>query len=75
MELLQPSEGNANRYLLDIDTEIQQQSEFLDKLEGRLEAAKKLRGQVIELQRLYESGTAATMRGLRATGKTASCRL
>ncbi len=72
MELLQLSEGNVNRYLLNIDTEIQQQSEFLDKLEGRLEAAKKLRGEAIELQRLYESGTAA-MRDLRATGKTASC--
>jgi hypothetical protein len=75
MELLQLSEGNANRYLLDIDTEIQQQSEFMDKLEGRLEAAKKLRGEVVELQRWYESRTAATMRGLRATGKTASCPL
>lgn len=67
IELLQLSEGNADRYLLDIDTEIQQQSEFLDKLEGRLEAAKKLRGEAAELQRLYESGTAATMRNLRAT--------
>jgi hypothetical protein len=74
MELLQLSERNTNRYLLDIDTEIQQQSEFLDKLEGRLEAAKKLHGEVVELQRLYESRTAATMRDLRATGKTASCR-
>lgn len=75
MELLQLGEQNANRYLLDIDTEIQQQSEFLDKLEERLEAAKKLRGEAVELQRLYESGTAATMRDLRATGKTISCRL
>jgi len=75
MELLQLSEGNVNRYLLNIDTEIQQQSEFLDKLEGRLEAAKRLRGEALELQRLYESGTAATMRDLRATGKIASCRL
>jgi hypothetical protein len=73
MELLQLSEGNANRYLLDIDTEIQQQSVFLGKLEERLEAAKKLRGEAVELQRLYESRTAAAMRGLRTTGKTASC--
>ena len=73
MELLQLSEGNVNRYLLNIDTEIQQQSEFLDKLEGHLEAAKKLHREALELQRLYESGTAATMRDLRATGKTASC--
>jgi hypothetical protein len=75
MELLQLSDGNANRYLLDIDTEIQRQSEFLDKVEGRLEAAKKLREEVAKLQRLYESGTAATMRDLLETGKTASCRL
>jgi len=75
MELLQLSEADANRYLVDIDTEIQQQSEFLDKLERRLEAAKKLRGEVVELQMLYESRTAATMRDLRATGKTASRRL
>ena len=75
MGLLQLSEGNSNRYLLDLDTEVQQQSEFLDKLEGRLEAAKKLRGKAVELQRLYESGPVATMRDLRATGKTASSRL
>lgn len=75
MELLQLSKGTANRYLRDIDTKIQQQSEFLDKLEGRLEAAKKLRGEAVELQWFYESITAATMRDLRATGKTASYRL
>lgn len=75
MELLRLSEGNANRYLPDINTEIRQQGEFLGKLEGRLEAAKKLRGEAVELQRLYESRTATTMRDLRATGKTVSCRL
>ena len=39
MELLQLGERNVNKYLLDIDTEIQQQSEFLDKMDWRLEAA------------------------------------
>ena len=73
MELLQLSEGNTNRYLLDIDTEIQRQGEKMDKLEGRLKAAKKLHGEAAELQNLYESGPAATMRDLHATGKTASC--
>jgi hypothetical protein len=72
LEFLQLSEEYANRYLLDISPEIQQQSSFLDKLEGRLEAAKKLRGDAVELHSLYESRTVATMDDLRATGKAAS---
>jgi len=68
-DFLQLSEEYANEYLLDIDAYIQQQSDFLAKLEGRLEAAKKLRGEAAELQTLYESGTVATMKDLRATGK------
>jgi hypothetical protein len=75
MEFLQLSEEYANRYLLDISAEIKQQSSFLEKLEGRLECAKKLREDAIELQMLYESGTVATMQDLRATGKASSCRL
>jgi hypothetical protein len=75
MELLQLSEEYANKYLLDISAEIQQQSSFLDKLEERLEAANKLRGEAVDLQMLYESGTVATMENLRATGKATSCRL
>jgi hypothetical protein len=75
IELLQLSEGIANGYLFDIDREIQQQSEFLDKLVGRMQAANQLRGEAVKLQNLYESRTAATMKDLRATGKTASCRL
>ena len=74
-EFLQLSEEYASRYLLDISDEIKQQSFLLEKLEGRLEAAKKLRGEAIDLQKLYESGTVATMKGLRATGKAASYRL
>ena len=75
MEFLQLSEEYANKYLLDVDAYIQQQSEFLAKLEMRLEAAKKLRGEAAELQMLYESGTVATMKNLRATGKATFCRL
>ena len=75
MEFLQLSEGNANGYLLDIVTEIQQQSEILDKLKKRLEAAKELRGEAAKLQGLYESITVATMKNLRETGKATSCRL
>jgi hypothetical protein len=74
MDFLQLSEEYANKYLLDIDAYIQQQSSFLAKLESRLEAAKKLRGEAAELQMLYESGTVATMKNLRATGKATSCR-
>ena len=68
-EFLQLSEEYANKYLLDISAEIQQQSSFLDKLEGRLEAAKKLRGEAVDLLTLYESGTVSTTENLRATGK------
>jgi len=67
MDFLQLSEEYANEYLLDIDVYIQQQSSFLAKLEGRLEAAKELRGEAAKLQMLYESGTLATMKNLRAT--------
>ena len=69
MDFLQLSEEYANEYLLDIDAYIQQQSSFLAKLEMRLEAAKRLRREAAELQMLYESGTVATMKNLRATGK------
>ena len=75
MEFLQLSEEYANKYLLDISAEIQQQSSFLEKLEGRLEAANKLRGEAADLQMFYQSGTVAIMENLRATGKAASCRL
>jgi hypothetical protein len=75
MGFLQLSEEYANKYLLDISAEIQQQSSFLDKLEGRLEAARKLRGEAVELKKFYESGTVAIMQDLRATGKAASPRL
>ena len=75
MEFLTLSEECANRYLLDISTEIQRQSSFLDKLEGRLEAANKLRREVVDLKMLYESGTVATMKDFRVTGRAASCHL
>lgn len=71
IEFLQLGEEYANKYLLGISAEIQQQSSFLDKLEGRLEAAKKLHGEVVDLQRLYESRTVAAMENLRASGKEA----
>jgi hypothetical protein len=75
MEFLQLGEEYAHRYLLDISTEIEQQSSLLEKLERRLEAAKKLREEAVDLQTFYESETVATMGNLRATGKASSCRL
>jgi hypothetical protein len=75
MEFLTLSEEYANKYLLNISDDIQQQRSFLDKLNGRLEAAEKLRGDAVELKQFYESGTVAAMQNFRATGKAASCGL
>jgi len=68
IEFLQLSEDYANKYLLDIDAEIRQPSTLLDNLEERLEAAKKLHGDAVDLQMLYESGTVASMNDFRTTG-------
>jgi hypothetical protein len=46
----------------------QKQKTVLDNLEGRLEAANKLHGEIVDLRTLYESGTVATMKDFRATG-------
>ena len=43
-----------------------QKSAVLDNLEERLNAANKLHGDIVTLHMLYESGTVATMRDLRA---------
>jgi hypothetical protein len=72
IEFLQLSEEHANKYLHDISAEIQQQRTVLDHLEERLEAAEKLHGEAVDLQMFYESGTVATMKHLRVTGKTVS---
>jgi hypothetical protein len=74
-KFLKLSEEYANKYLLDISAEIREQSSFLEKLEGRLEAAKKLHEDANELKQLYETGTVAIMQGLRAKGKVTSSRL
>jgi hypothetical protein len=73
IEFLQLSEECAHKYLLDISAKIQQQKSVLDNLEKRLEAAKKLHGEAVDLKMLYESGTAATMKHIRATGEAVSC--
>ena len=72
IEFLTLSEECANGFLLDISAEIQRQRSFLDDLEGRLEAANKLRREAVDLKMLFESGTVATMKDLRATGRASS---
>jgi hypothetical protein len=75
IEFLQLSEAYANEYIHNISAEIQQQSTVLDNLEGRLEAAKNLHGEAVDLHMFYESGTVAAMNDLRATGKAVPCYL
>ena len=41
----------------------------MGNLEELLESAKKLHGEVVDLQTFYGSGTVAAMEDLRATGK------
>ena len=69
IKFLQLSEEFADKYLLDISAEVEQQSNVLNNLEERLEAAKKLHEEAIDLQTFYESGTVATMKDLRASGR------
>ena len=61
----------ADRYLLDISAEIQQQSSFLDILERRLDRAKTLYRQATDLRRSYETGFVNVMKNARKTGKAA----
>jgi len=73
IDFLQLSEEYADKYLLNISAEIRQQSSFLDMLEKRLDMAKTLRQHAVDLRRSYESGTAATMKDVRTTGKALFC--
>ena len=73
IDFLQLSEEYADKYLLDISAEIRQQSSFLDMLEKRLDMAKTLRRQAVDLRRSYESGTVATMKDVRTIGKIPFC--
>jgi hypothetical protein len=58
----------ADRYLEDIDEEIQRQSSFLDALKRRLDMAKNLREQVYHLQKSYKDGTLDCIKKVRRTG-------
>ena len=73
IEFLQLSEEFADKYLLDISAEVQQQSNVLNNLEERLEAAKTLHKESVDLQMFYESGTVATMKDLCVSGKAVHC--
>jgi hypothetical protein len=75
IEFLQLSEEYADKYLLDISAEIQQQSSVLELLEERLNTATTLRQQANDLRRSYESGTVAPMKDICATGRASSGRL
>src|SRR5712671_92952 len=71
IEFLRLSEEYANRYLLDISAEIQQQSSFLDMLKERVNMAKALHGQAVHLRKSYESGTVDAMKNVCETGESA----
>jgi len=71
IEFLRLSEEYANRYLLDISSEIQQQSSFLDMLKERVNMAKTLHGQAVHLRKSYESGTMDAMKNACETGESA----
>lgn len=60
---------------LDFFQNLFQKQRIMDYLEERLEFAKKLHGEVVDLQMFYGSGTVAAMRDLRATGKAIFRRL
>lgn len=56
----------------DVDV-IQKQCIVMKNLEERLKATNWLHGEAVALSMLYESGTVASMRNLRATGKVVHC--
>jgi hypothetical protein len=71
-EFLRLAEEYADRYLLDISTEIEMQRAFLEKLEKRLDMAKGLYHQADDLRKSYESGTMNIMKSVRETGEAIS---
>jgi hypothetical protein len=68
-EFLRLTEEYADRYLLDISTEIELQSSFLEKLEKRLDMAKEMYHQADDIRKSYESGTMNIMKSVRETGE------
>jgi len=66
--LLRLTKEYADMVLLDISEEIQQQSSLLDSLERRLDRAKTLREEVVQLRKSYDVGTLDPIKKLRRTG-------
>jgi hypothetical protein len=66
--LLRLTKDYADLVLLDVSEEIQQQSSLLDSLERRLDMAKTLREEVVQLRKSYDVGTLDPIRKLRCTG-------
>jgi len=58
----------ADRFLSDIAEEILQQSSFLDALKRRVEMAKTLCNEAVQLRKSYESGTLDSIKKVRRTG-------
>ena len=71
IEFLRLTEEYANRYLLDISAEIQQQSSLLDMLKKRLDMARSLYDQAVYMRKSYELRTANVMKNARGTGEAA----
>jgi hypothetical protein len=71
IEDLQLSEEFSSKYLLDLSAEIKYQISVSEMMGKRLEMAKTLRRQVVDLRRRYESGTSAIMTNVRGKGKAA----
>jgi hypothetical protein len=65
---LQLTEEYADRFLSDISEEIQQQTSFLEALERRLDMARSLRKQAVDLRQSYEVGTLDCIKEVRNTG-------
>jgi hypothetical protein len=69
LEFLRLTEKYADQYLLDISTEIELQSSFLEKLEKRLDMSKTLYYQAVDLRKSYEAGTMNVLKNVRETGE------
>jgi len=65
---MQLSKRYADRFVLDVSEEIQQQTSFLDAVEKRLEKAKSLREQAVHLRKSYEDEILKSIKKVRFTG-------
>jgi hypothetical protein len=68
--LLRVTKEYADIVLSDVSEEIQQQSSLIDSLERRLDMAKTLREEAVQLRKSYEAGTLDPIKKFRRTGVT-----